>query len=72
MATAQTLLKDARKYDATLSKLLQGAADNRRMLNEAYEVSMENRDSIIENRDSLTSQQSSVLDAVAKTEERLA
>jgi hypothetical protein len=55
-----------------LSKLLQGAADNRRMLNEAYEVSMENRDSIIANRDSLTSQQSSVLDAVAKTEERLA
>lgn len=72
MTTAQTLLKDAQKYDATLSKLLQGAADNRTMLNQAYEVSMENRDLIIENRDSLTSQQSSVLDAVAKTEERLA
>ena len=70
--TAESLLKDARGYDDALSKLLQGAADNRSRLTEAYEVSMENRDLIIKNRDSLTSQQSSVLDAVAKTESRLA
>ena len=69
-ASAQELLESARGYDDSLSKLLQGAADNRTKLTDAYEISMENRDLIIKNRDSLTSQQASVLEAIAKTEKR--
>jgi hypothetical protein len=69
-STATELLDEARAYDNALSELLEGAAKNRNSLSEAYEVSMENRDLIIKNRDSLTSQQASVLAAIAKTESR--
>ena len=69
-STATELLDEARTYDSALSELLEGAAKNRNKLSDAYEVSMENRDLIIKNRDSLTSQQASVLEAIAKTESR--
>ena len=60
----EQLLTVARNYDGEVSTLLAGAAGNRSRLNEAYEMSMENRDNIIKNRDRLSEQQLKVLDSM--------
>jgi hypothetical protein len=61
----EQLLTVARNYDGEVSTLLAGAAGNRSRLNEAYEMSMENRDNIIKNRDRLSEQQLKVLDSMS-------